>query len=543
MKKKLSTLLILFALTIILVPTMTSEAAEKEILKFSKSTITKYEDSKDFSLSYTKRGVKDIKFQSSNKKVAKISSSGKVSIKGDGTTKITVSATGVESKKEYKATTTLKVKETSIKFVAKTGMKSVKTKDGSVESADIYLGDTGKFSKKVTAQKKTITLKSSNEKVAKVTSSSVKAVGIGTATITATLKSNSKCKVSMKITVIPPTPSFEKSEVSVVNGKKVLLRLENVKDVPKDSIKWSSSDSSIVSLDISSGGKSAYAIGNKKGTATISAKVGDKSATCKVTVTGADVSISKSSLTIQSGKTATVTAKVKNALSSETYTWSTSNDAIVKIESSSKTSAKIKAVGAGTANVTITLGSGATASCEVTVEGSEDSETSTGAIDITVSKTSITIVADKYTTVTAKTSDKSTVTWESQNPNIASVEETGTNRAKITAMHYGTTTITATSNGSSATINVEVPNPTITISDKTVKEGKTVSATASVKNMSKSDNINWTVANENIAQITSTSGTNNKTLKITGVSEGTTTITGSVEGTDCTVSFTVTVTK
>ena len=127
------------------------------------------------------------------------------------------------------------------------------------------------------------------------------------------------------------------------------------------SVAWSSSNTSVASV---SNGK-VTAVG--AGTATITAKVGDKTATCTVSVTAANVAVSgvtlsQSSLTLKVGDTTTLAATIDPSTATDkTVTWNSSDTSIATVSGG-----KITAVKTGTATITATA-NGKSASCTVTV--------------------------------------------------------------------------------------------------------------------------------------------------------------------------------
>ncbi len=127
---------------------------------------------------------------------------------------------------------------------------------------------------------KSIKWSSSKKSVAKVSSKGfVTAQKEGTATITAKVgKKKYTCKVTVK-----DKPSLGKQETICV-GKKLKLKVEGT----AKKVSWSSSDKKVVKVD-----KKGNIRGIKKGTATITAKVGDKSLKCKVKVKDAVVKVDR----------------------------------------------------------------------------------------------------------------------------------------------------------------------------------------------------------------------------------------------------------
>ena len=126
---------------------------------------------------------------------------------------------------------------------------------------------------------------------------------------------------------------------------------------------WKSSDPKVATVDAN--GK-VRAEGT--GTATITLAVGEKSATCKVTVSQpvTSISLDKSSASLQSGETLQLTASVypSDALN-KAITWTSSDAAIATVDQSGKVTALKK--GGATITATAKDGSGCSRSCAVIV--------------------------------------------------------------------------------------------------------------------------------------------------------------------------------
>lgn len=102
------------------------------------------------------------------------------------------------------------------------------------------------------------------------------------------------------------------------------------------------------------------------GTATVTAKAGDKQATCSVTVEDIVVEISKTELTLERGSEETITATVKKngTATQDTIDWTSSAPNIATVDENGK----ISAVGEGSATITATRhGASQKATCAVTV--------------------------------------------------------------------------------------------------------------------------------------------------------------------------------
>ena len=198
-----------------------------------------------------------------------------------------------------------------------------KIKPTSKTSISIPTGGTSKIGAK---SNKKITYKSSNKKVATVNSKGVvTAKTKGTTTIT--VKSNG---ISQKITVKVVKPSVKISGDKKLIVKKKLTLKATTNTGAK--IKWSTSNSKVAK--VSSSGKVTAV---KKGTAYIYAKVTYKGKTYtakhKITVKNPYVSLNKTSLTLSSGESYTLSAK---ANPKATIKYKSSNKSVAKVSSSGK---------------------------------------------------------------------------------------------------------------------------------------------------------------------------------------------------------------
>ncbi|MCD8120326.1 MAG: Ig-like domain-containing protein [Lachnospiraceae bacterium] len=155
--------------------------------------------------------------------------------------------------------------------------------------------------------------------------------------------------------------SLNKSSVSAYIGD--TTQLKATVSPSGASVTWTSSDSSVVTVD-SNGNLKAL----KKGTATVQASItysgSTKKASCEVTVKSPSVSLDKSSVSVYVGDTAQLTATVSPSDVSVSYT--TSDSSVVTVNSSGK----ITGISSGTATVKATItyqGTQYQVSCSVTV--------------------------------------------------------------------------------------------------------------------------------------------------------------------------------
>ena len=230
--------------------------------------------------------------------------------------------------------------------------------------------------------------------------------------------------------------SLSQTELTLAIGGTATLKATVLPtNATNPAVAWASSDKAVATVD-NSGNVTAVGVGETTITVT---SVADptKSATCKVTVTYADVTsvtLDKETLDLTKGETAALKATVLPATANQTVTWSSSNEGVATVNDSGE----VTAVGVGEATITATAGD-KEATCTVTVSYAE-------VTGITLDVTELTLVKDGTTTLTAKVEPASadqSVTWTSSDESIATVNSSG----NVTAVGVGTATITATAVG------------------------------------------------------------------------------------------------
>ena len=148
---------------------------------------------------------------------------------------------------------------------------------------------------------------------------------------------------------------------------------------------------------------------------------------------------------VQVGGTVKLTATVNPANS--TLIWTSSNEAVAKVDANGN----VTAVSKGTATITVSTLHDVTATCEVTVVDATET--------ITLNKTEVTLAEKTTETLVATTEPEDCeVTWSSSDETVATVDENG----KVTAVGGGKATITATTQkGANASCEVTVTHGTI----------------------------------------------------------------------------------
>lgn len=206
-------------------------------------------------------------------------------------------------------------------------------------------------------------------------------------------------------------------------------------------VTWTSSDTSIATVD---GTGKVTAI--KVGTATITAKAGEKSAECKVTIyiPVSSIELNKTKMSLDIGESETLVATVKpDDATDKTVTWTSSDETIATADASGKVVAKKD----GSTTITAQAGS-ITASCEV--------EACIPVSSITLNETKLELMRMEAralnATIEPENASNKDVVWSSSDSNIAQVRDDG----YVYAKGAGTAVITAKAGNVSVECSVKV---------------------------------------------------------------------------------------
>jgi trimeric autotransporter adhesin len=322
----------------------------------------------------------------------------------------------------------------------------------SPSSATLNVGDTKALSASVidangNPSNQSVTWSTNNEKVATVDRNTgvVKAVGVGTAAITAAIGSVSGASV---ITVNPPpvqSVRVSPPTLSLVVGKTASLSATVVDvtgaTVSNPNVDWTSNNPAVASVNPSTGAVTAVGVGS----ATIEATSGGKKGSSSVTVTAppiTSVTISASSSNVTAGEGVKLTATVMDAngtvVTNSTVTWTSDDVQVAAPNSTGNTTADVATSKAGSATITASVGG---------VKGTVTITVNPGAVEIVaVTGPSKNLKPESTMQLTATALDnKGNVVpnqsffWSSSNPNVASVSSSGL----VTGMRNGNVTITA----------------------------------------------------------------------------------------------------
>ena len=297
------------------------------------------------------------------------------------------------------------------------------------------------------ATDKSLTWTSSNEDIAVVSNTGrVTAIGGGSAIIT--VKAGEKTATcTVQVTVPVTSITLNKTSLTLVEEQsETLIATVMPADATDKTVTWASSNSQVASVD--QDGKVAAL---KEGVASITATAGGKTATCQVTVNKKFIPVTriilnKSSLELAKGTYEVLTATVEpEDATYKTVTWSSSNPDVATVNNEGR----VTAIGGGAAKITAIVGD-QTASCTVQV--------AVPVTNITLNKTSLTLVEEQSETLIATVMPADATawkTWTSSNTSVATVDQNGT----VVAVKEGVTSITATAGGKSATCNVTVNSP------------------------------------------------------------------------------------
>ncbi len=334
---------------------------------------------------------------------------------------------------------------------------------------------------------RTITWSTSNAAVASVTQTGLMtAVGPGAANITATAEGKSGVStVSVSqapVASIVVTPSPLSMSVGQTTQLTAALADSAGNVLSGRTVTWSSSNTGVATVS-AQGLLTAVAAG----TTTITAASEGKSGTDAVTISNVavgSVTVQPQGATIPGGSNLQLSATVRDVngvvVTNRVVTWSTSNSAVATVSSSGVVTGSTNG---GTATITATS-EGKSGTTSVTV-------TPLPVASVTIQPPSPDTVFLGYTAqLTAVTKDSAggvltgrVIAWHSNNTSIASIDVNGV----VTGATAGSTTITATSEGKTATatlVSIKAPVGSVVIAVPAADSVSTVGSlqlTATVK--------------------------------------------------------------
>jgi len=327
-------------------------------------------------------------------------------------------------------------------------------------------------------------------------------------------------------------PTVTRVEMTPASATVFVGKTTTLTATPKDvdgatvtgkTVTWTSSDQSIATVV----GGVVTAV--KAGAVTITAAVGSVQGTASVTVMApvATIDLAPTPDTIVIGGTSQLTATIKdaagNVLTDRAVTWTSDNDLIASVSSTGLVTSK----SVGSATITATV-EGKSATAKIVVI-----PVPVSTVSVTPTSASLVIGGTVQLNATAKDAAGNalagrTITWTTSDANVATVSTSGL----VTAVAVGSATITATSEGKTATVPITVtvaPVATVAVSPSNVSllPGATTQLSATLSDANghtlTGRTVTWTSSDNSKATV-------NASGLVTGVAYGQVTITATSEG-------------
>jgi len=208
----------------------------------------------------------------------------------------------------------------------------------------------------ITANRNDVKYTSSNEAVAKVENGEIKALGAGTAVITA--KSGNE-KVEITVNVVALNFTITPGEIAI--GETATASLKKSDDSACEGVVYSSSDTTVVTVDSSTGAITAVGVG----TATITAEYDGKTITKDIKVKLPDTFTLKSNNSSEIPLNSTI--KLTPDPNYGTFTWSSSDTSKVTVDEDGTVHGKVLTAENEEVTITATRNDGKTAEFKVKV--------------------------------------------------------------------------------------------------------------------------------------------------------------------------------
>ena len=321
--------------------------------------------------------------------------------------------------------------------------------------------------------------------VSVIDSSTIKALKVGSATITATVTEGGETQTLGSVTITVQsgvsaiTPDTSSIEIDADNAKTASLSVTLTGAASGDVLAVRSSDESVVtvpaSADASTGSCSVTLTAVKTGTAAVTLSCGTATAQVAVTVKATKdhtVTFEKQKLTVEKANTATNTAT--KATAGDTLTYASSSTAVATVDAST---GAVTGVAAGTATITATVKNASgvqvgTASYTVEVADAYKIELSAAPSSLTAgSASTVSATVYRYTTEQGYVPYQQSVelTWNAYKENVADLGGSNPSKDVKTTTSSGSSSVTlyTYATGTSKTA-VQVPvTVSVTISGTT----------------------------------------------------------------------------
>ncbi len=288
----------------------------------------------------------------------------------------------------------------------------------------------------------------------------IKGLNEGTATITVTTKDGYRsAKATVKVEPIHVTGvSLNKTNVTMAIGSTdKLVATVSPSNATNKAVTWASSNNSIVTVDANGNIK-----GLKEGSATVTVTTNDGFKTAKATVKvnpisviGVSLNVSSANIAIGSSEKLIATVTPSNA-TNQGISWKSSDTSVATVSNDGT----VKGLKEGTATITVTTNDGSkTAKATIKV-------VAVAVTGVTLNKTSETMYTNSsnlttnlIATISPSNATNKTVTWQSSDPSVATVNSEGT----VTGLKEGTAVISATAGGKTATYTLTIKQKIIIV--------------------------------------------------------------------------------
>lgn len=480
---------------------------------------------------------KNVTWRSDNPSIAEVDSSGRVTGKVVGSTRITVTT----EQGQFSASCNVTVGGTTGGIVWREASIQVSNGRSAWAYVSATTSDVDVTRLKFTSSNSSIASVSANRMVGRELEVQIKGAGAGQATVTATTPDGTKsaqCTVNVTQSVTEIRLSSENISVAI-NGTATISATAMPVSASNKNVVWSSDNNGIATV------QNGIITGKSAGTVNIWAKSAEDNSISRKCVVNVIPPIS--SITLPSELSLTV-GEVKqlspviypSSAAGATLTWTSSNTAVATVDASGKVTGRV----AGYSNITVTAG-GQSRTCKVTVAPSTVLTTS-----LSLYPTSLSLANSQTATLTATLSPNNAtnknVSWLSSNTAVATVTPSYGTSSMVTvrAVGMGTATITATSadGGKTAICRVSVGNTATTVqalsfypASVNVVQGGYVQLTPTVTPVGASGSYTWTSSRTDVATVTNTGN-------VRGVTAGTSYITVRDQNSGKSATCTVTVT-
>ncbi len=360
------------------------------------------------------------------------------------------------------------------------------------------------------ATNQNVSWESDNNAVATVEEGRVKAVGYGMATITASTQENSykaKCSVTVGTQVEGISLNMTKKTLKIGEGVELTASVTPPEAANKN-IAWNTSNSAVATINAA--GNTCTVTATGAGGCRISATTqdGGLETFCDITVTGSIIATTiefwGEKHTLQPGDVWPIKI-YKLEPKGASLVWASDNTAVATVNQNGE----VKAIAGGVAHITASAIDGSvSATYTVTVTG-PDAKPVTG-VTLAPESKEIALYEEFTLTATIAPSDASNhmLTWTSEMPSIATVDENG----KVKGIEAGETTITVTtvdgnySASCAVTVRPEAQPSGIAldVAEYTMEVAEHITLRATVQPASANQSVSWASSDTNIATVSNT---------------------------------------